>query len=238
MPLSPAVDKQDAHILKRLTKVGMLQNVELKQRQVDLHSALEIVLQASLDHDLIVTGATPRKRTRFLTFGTLQDALIHKAQADVLVIASEREQFNAATVQRILVPTNGLEYSMAAGDIAAYLALGYDAELMILHVVSPAMDAIFWRERDHQQLRLHGEGVVAELAFRVKRLGVRVSTRVVVGERAGTEILREIKHGTYDLVVLGAMDRGMDGRPYLGRTIQRVITQGQTPTALLVTHQK
>jgi nucleotide-binding universal stress UspA family protein len=76
-----------------------------------------------------------------------------------------------------------------------------------------------------------------ELEFRLKRLNVPVHTHTVVGEDAGQAIVDELRKGSYDLVVMGAIDRGRDNRLYLGHTIHCTLLQGKTPAVLLVAHE-
>lgn len=123
---------------------------------------------------------------------------------------------------------------MAAGDIAGYLALACDAEVTLFHAVSSEMDALFWREQRHQRLRNIGYGVVNELEFRLRRLGVRTVAKVQVGNDAGAEIARELAAGDYAMVVMGGYNRATAGRLYLGGTIRTVLGTG-APLLLLVT---
>jgi hypothetical protein len=68
-------------------------------------------------------------------------------------------------------------------------------------------------------------------------LGIRMSMRVEFGEDPGAEIVRELQRQPYQLVVLGAVDRGADGRLDLGASIPTVLTQSRTPAVLLVSHE-
>jgi nucleotide-binding universal stress UspA family protein len=118
-----------------------------------------------------------------------------------------------------------------------YLAFAYDAELAIQYVASPEMDGLFWRERDHRLLRRQAAAVVGELAFRVRRLGVRVVECPEVGDDPAQAIVRELGHGDYQLQVLGALDHGSEGSPRLGRVIRTVLSQTAIPTVLLIAHE-
>jgi nucleotide-binding universal stress UspA family protein len=80
--------------------------------------------------------------------------------------------------------------------------------------------------------------MVQELAFRTRRLGVHVSERVEVGENPAAIILRELEREEYQMVVLGGVDRGKDGRLLLGSSITSVLTKSRTPALLLVSHAK
>ncbi|HEX9058159.1 MAG TPA: cation:proton antiporter [Ktedonobacterales bacterium] len=221
-----------------LSAAGTLRTVEVTRRRAHVSRALAATLDASREHDLIAIGAQPRvdPREHILTYGSLQDAIIHQARTDVLVVASRDARINWPEMRRVLVPTNGMEYSMAAGDIAAHLALPAGAELVLFHAVHPEMDAIFWREQDHRLLRQRAAGVVGELAFRVRRLGVRVSERVEISEDPGGAIVRELERGDYQMVVLGGLDHGAEDRPYLGKTIRAVLTHCAVPAVLLIAH--
>jgi hypothetical protein len=72
--------------------------------------------------------------------------------------------------------------------------------------------------------------------LRIAPLGVRVSTRVELGEDPGAAIVRELWRRPYQLVVLGAVDRGGGYRLDLGACIPTVLTQSRTPAVLLVSH--
>jgi Kef-type K+ transport system membrane component KefB/nucleotide-binding universal stress UspA family protein len=210
-------------------------NVEVLRREVDERHTLRPILDASSSHDLIALGARPQAHRTTISFGRLQDAIIQRAGSDVLLVTSAQgNELDLDGIKRVLVPTNGLEYSMAAGDVAAYLAAGLDAELVLLHTVSYEMDALFWRERDHRRLRTLGENVVGELEFRVRRLGVRATSTITVGNAPGEAILKELAGGGYQLVVLGGYNRGTQGRPYLGGTIRGVVSRSLVPAVVLI----
>ncbi len=239
-----AIARQPSTVVARaaLNAAATLRNVELFRRSSgpssDTSDTLRAVLDAAKQHDLLVIGGHPHLRLRSLTFGPLQDALIHEAQMDVLLVASEEERYPKAEVRRILVPTNGLEYSMAAGDIAAHLAQSYGAELVLMNVVAANMDALFWRETNAPRLRATAANTLDELEFRVKRLGVPVSRVVHIADNPGRMIQRELARGAYQLVVLGAYDRGTGERPQLGKAVQTVLARSHVPALVLVSHQR
>ena len=226
----------DAEVMQSLETVSELKEVELTQQHVEEdHDTVQAILEAVPGHALLALGAHPPMPTR-LTFGQLQDELIHRAPSNVLVIIGHHEQWDCSLVRRILVPTNGLEHAMAAGDLAAALAKSCDAELVLLHVVEAELSQLYRWGRERDQLREAAASVVDKLAVLARRLGVRVSERVVEGRSPGEAILAELERAPYELMVLGAVDRGTDDRPYLGRTIQTVLTEGDTPAVLLVSH--
>lgn len=219
-----------------------MKNVEVVRQRVDVRHTLKPLLDASGGHDLIALGSHPVAHRTTVSFGRLQDALIQRAQTDVLLAAASADTLDLGCVRRILVPTNGQEYSMAAGDIAGYLALACDAEVVLFHAVSSEMDSLFWHEQRHQRLRNIGYGVVNELEFRIRRLGVRTASKVRIGNDAGAEIIRELDtadsgeaSGGYQMVVMGGYNRTANGRPYMGGTIRNVLTSADIPALLLIT---
>lgn len=216
---------------RRLTGAGTLKTVELTERTVQEGSVVDNIVKASGEYDLIAIGARPPKEGGMLSLGEMADAIVDRASADVLVAIDHRaEHFDCSSARRILVPTNGLGPSMAAGDIAGALADGCHSELILLHVVQSA-------EGEQEQMVESAAGHLDDLVFRIGRLGVPVEKRVVVAGDAGQAILAELRDSHYDLLVLGGVDRGHDGRVYLGHTLQTVLTANTTPAILLVTHE-
>lgn len=223
----------------RIGEAGALATVEVTQRNVDPAEAASRILKASQDYDLIAIGAPLPRSKGALSLGALQDRIIDEADADILVAIDDKsDAFDAKAVQRILVPTNGLEYSMAAGDIAGSLADSCGAAVTLMHVVHPVPEAKTRKSTGTRETVDRAGGVLDELQFRIRRLQVQVDTRTAVASDAGQAIVEELRNGSYDLVVMGGIDRGRDGRIYLGHTIHSVLLEGKTPSVLLLTHEQ
>lgn len=234
-----AVGAAAAQTQDRLSEASDLKEIQVTERAVDTPNVLPSILKETEDYDLIALGARPPREAPVLSFGSLQDQIIDQTAVDVLVAVDDAvEHFDRKAVQRILAPVNGLEYSLAAADVAAYLAKTYDATLVLMSVVQPRMDALFWRERDRRKLRETGYSVLQEAGFRLNRLGIRIEERVEISNDPTEAILKELGEQPYDLVVLGAVDRGGDGRIVLGATVQSVLTTGDTPAVVLIKHEQ
>jgi nucleotide-binding universal stress UspA family protein len=106
----------------------------------------------------------------------------------------------------------------------------------VLHVLEPEPNRRYRPAGEWNREREEAFGVVEKLAVIARRLGVRVAERIAEGRSAGEVILGELDREPYQLVALGGVDRGSEDRPYLGRTIQTVLTEGHTPSILLVSH--
>ncbi len=234
-------EAMEAHA--RLSEVSEAREaVELTNRAVATASAESIVreaLLASEDHGLVALGAHAPRPGGAFTLGPLQDRIIDEAKSDVLVLALPpgMETFAASETRHILVAVNGFEYSLAAADVAAYLAKATGAEVTLFTHVRPHLDALFWREGGHRRQLWVGYQRLRELSFRLRRLNVPLRERVTLGNDPGQAILRELKRGDYDLVALGAVDRSVDGRLDLGTPIETTLARGKTPALVLVTHE-
>ena len=217
--------------------------VELTNRTVATASADEVVRQvlaASTDHGLLALGArAPRPGGGTFTLGALQDRIIDEAKTDVLLLTlpAEKEMFVAGDVRRILVAVNGFEYSLAAADVAAYLAKATGAGLTLFTHIPSRLDPLFWRDGGHRRQLRVGYQRLRELSFRLGRLNVPMQERVTLGDDPGKAIVQELKRGHYDLVALGAVDRSVDQRLDLGAPIRTTLAQGRTPALILVTHE-
>jgi Kef-type K+ transport system membrane component KefB len=210
--------------------------VELRERTAPPGAAVRAILDAARGHDLVAAGARSPRGRGGGSFGRLQDAIVRHAEGDVLIaVAPEDGAALATPPRRVLVPLVGLEYSLAASDIAAHLALGWDAELVVLHVVRAEPDALAWRALDRRRLHEASANVVEEAAFRARRLGVRTEGRVRVAERPDAAIDDELARGDVGLVVMGCYDHGAGARPHLGSTVELVLRRAHhTPAVLLV----
>lgn len=223
----------------QLKEVGNLPKVEVSETKVGRPAALRRILEASRDYDLVAIGARPPAPGKLLTLGRLQDTIIDESATDVLVaIDQDAASFSCSTVRSILVPINGQDFSMAAGDVAGALGVSCGARVVLFHVVQSDMDEIFWRERDEQRLHSAGDRVLDEITFRVERMGAPVEKKVVTADNPGDAILDELASEPYDLVVIGGVDRGRDGKPYMGRTVRSVLLKSKTPMVLLTTHSR
>jgi nucleotide-binding universal stress UspA family protein len=221
----------------RLQEIGALGQIEVTERTVVASNELDSILAEAQGYDLIAIGGTPPDPDRPMSVGKMQNAIVQGAPCDVL-IALDRgtSALEPRDVDRILVPVNGLEYSMAAGDIAAALTQVANARLVVFTVVQSHMDSDHARRRDIRRLERMAQGFLDELAFRVRRLGVEVETKVVSSDDAAGAVLEELRDGDYDLVVMGGYDRGSAGRPYAGKVIRSVVARGSAPSLVLMTH--
>nr|AAF26906.1 unknown [Sorangium cellulosum] len=233
---APGPSRAAGEASRGLARLGARLRVGIWRQRRELRGSIQAILRASRDHDLLVIGARSPARARGMSFGRLQDAIVQRAESNVLVVVGDPPAAERASARRILVPIIGLEYSFAAADLAAHVALAWDAELVLLSSAQTDPGAVVWRDREPSRVRAVARSVVDEAVFRGRRLGVRVSSRVHVGAHPSDEITRELARAPYDLLVLGCYDHGPLGRLYLGSTVESVVVRSRVPVALLVAH--
>lgn len=190
------------------------------------------VQEASEGQQLMALGSRGVSGDVALSFGEVQDQILRQATTDVLLTVSADDDLPA--VRRILVPINGLGHSLAAADVAAYIAKGMKAEIVLLTVVAPRLGPLFWRERKHRDLLQAGYTITREAQARIARLDVRQSEMVVLAAAPAEAVLAEMQRQSYDLLVLGGVMRSNDQGISLGRTVETVLHTVQIPRVVLV----
>ena len=133
-------------------------------------------------------------------------------------------------IESILAFTDLSDHGAVAVRRAAQLAAQHDAELRIVHVVTPlTLSPLPARlESDDARARMaNAETALAALATQARaRHSVRVDTQVLAGTLLD-EILRE--SAAADLLVLGARGSGLIRRALLGTTALRLLTKCDRP---------
>ncbi len=181
---------------------------------------------------LIAIGTTRVSGEIAVSFGPAQDRILRETATDILVTVFPHTIF--PLIRRILVPVNGLEHSLAAADIAAYIAKGSNAEVVLLSVMSPRLGPLFWRERKHRDLLQAGYAITREAQSRIARLEIRQSEQVVLHANAADATIAELQRQPYDLLVLGGVMRSSPNGIALGRTIEHLLQATEIPRVVLV----
>ncbi len=207
------------------------EQVELHQRSAT-EDAFSSIAKASQEEQLIAMGAHRVTGEVAMSFGALQDRILRETRADVLVTVAEGSDL--PRLKRILVPVNGLEHSLAAADVAAYIAKGAGAEVVLFNVMQSRLDAIFWRERESRDLLQAGYRILREAKVRIGRLDVRQSEQVRLGTDPGAAVLEELQRRPYELVVLGAVARTSVAGVSLGGAVHHVLREARVPRVLLI----
>ncbi len=195
----------------------------------DIFPALE---SAAEGQQLLTIGAHSASGDIALSFGQAQDRILREFSTDVLLTVFPEEEL--PPIRRILVPINGLGHSLAVADIAAYIAKGSGAEVVLLSVLAARLGPLFWRERRHRDLLQAGYTITREAQSRIARLDIKLSEQVVLAANPAEAVLEEMKRQPYDLLVLGSVMRLSAQGVSLGRTVEHLVQAVEIPRVVFV----
>jgi Kef-type K+ transport system membrane component KefB/nucleotide-binding universal stress UspA family protein len=112
---------------------------------------------------------------------------------------------------KILVPANGTEAARRAAEIALVMAKSTRTSLTALYVASGSgAESKRKRPRRGSATRRNEEAILKEVVELADRYDIQVRTAMRVDVAAEDAILREARHGAYDLIVLGVTRRPGD----------------------------
>lgn len=138
--------------------------------------------------------------------------------------------------QKILVPTDGSEYSRRAFQKAVEMAGFLNASIILLHVVytPEALGYVLTGSATvvQEQLDINGEETVNVTQQNINTNGVFVESRIRSGYPA-IEILEEIKAETIDLVIMGNRGYGPIAGSLLGSVSQKVLLKASCPVMIV-----
>ncbi|MFP4590722.1 MAG: cation:proton antiporter [Halobacteriales archaeon] len=198
-----------------------------------------VLRAAERDFDLLVIGTAERgARPDDPPFGDLVDTIIRDAPCPCMTVHANLEgadELEEARVERVLLPTTGVEFNKPAAEVAFAIARNRDATVEILHVVTePRVHDRFVDEPDMRESRRIGEEIVDEEAELGREMGAEVSTSVVVSDEEPEDVIVDhaAAHGT-DLIVMGTSVRSISRRAYLGQTPEAIIRNADAAVAVV-----
>jgi len=136
------------------------------------------------------------------------------------------------TIKKILCPVDFFPASDAAVNYAAGLAANYDAEIHLLHVITPIAAGAFEYAYDTTEMMKSLEEASAqemdELAAKVKIAGVVVAKELRVGD-IYLEIKAAVEDIKPDLIVMGTHGRRGVERWFMGSTTEKLLRHSPVP---------
>ena len=182
------------------------------------------------DVNLIVMGTHGRRGLDRMAMGSVTEQVLRKARCPVLAVrrpvhdfvkpGDKREQVQ---LKKILFCTDFFEHSDRALQYALSLAMEYNAELTLLHVLE-SVPATLDIETESSRIRRELERPIPENA----KNWCKVKSEVLVG-KPYEEIIRVATAGQSDLVVMGVRGRNAVDLALFGSTTHRVIQLGPCP---------
>jgi nucleotide-binding universal stress UspA family protein len=180
--------------------------------------------------DLIVMGTHGRQGADRQTLGSVTEKVLRKASCPVLAIRKPEHSFvtpgsstSPVVLRKILYCTDFSKDSSRASDYAFSLAMEYEAEITLLHVlenIPRSGDAQAAMDEAKERLRTI---IPAEAASRC-----RSPIKVRIG-RPYQEVVQLALEDKTDLIVLGVRGRNILDLALFGSTTHRVLQLGPCP---------
>jgi nucleotide-binding universal stress UspA family protein len=179
---------------------------------------------------LIVMGTHGRRGLDRLTMGSVTERVLRKSQCPVLVVRKPAHDFcdpkdlkEPVHLSKILLCTDFSDYALRALDYAFSLAMEYNAELTLLHVlenvhVSTDLGSVVAHARDCLDNSIPNDAVNWCKFKSVVRIG-----------RPYQEIVQLAIETQSDLIILGVRGRNALNLALFGSTTHRVIQLGSCP---------
>lgn len=182
--------------------------------------ASTIVREArALRSDVVIVGASGRGRIERGLLGSVARAVLHRADADVLVA---RARDGNAAMDRILVATDLQDPSVVAAKRALEIADANASKVFLLHVLDRGEWVGALYPRDGSDVGGLRERLLVTLAgFGREHLAGRAETMLTVGH-AARGIVAKAAEVEADLVVLGSNGGGIASRALLGSVADAV----------------
>lgn len=197
----------------------------------------EVIVDAARAADTWITMATHGySGLRRWALGSVADRVVHLSHAPVLLIRAAGDIIHDWSIKRILVPLDGSTYARQALPLAYDLADRTGAEVRLLEVLNPLLDAeVGWETlpRDFDARRLEdAESELQALAGEGRAQGLRVTPIATFGYPA-EEIINEAATHNVDLVIMATHGRSGLRRMVLGSVADKVLHAGNAPLLLV-----
>jgi len=218
---------------------AVLDEREVDHRQVKgTDVASEIVAESRLGYGVIVVGVATRHEGQL--YSPMVDELLLNATLPLVIVRRARglDRPLPAAFGRVIVPVTGTRSSRSAQEVAFSISSALGTEVVLTHVLNRTspLPRIFGRRGrdDHQDLQVADQLIAGATALATES-GIEPRTLIHESPTAGTALVDAARTETADLVVLGAQLRNVDGRPFLGHTVETVLEQSDA-TVVVVAH--
>ncbi|HEY6585590.1 MAG TPA: universal stress protein [Candidatus Methanoperedens sp.] len=141
--------------------------------------------------------------------------------------------------EKILIATDGSEYTKNAVDYGIDLAKNTGAKLLTIYVVDTAafasipMDAAW--ESMYELLKQEGDAAIKYVTDKAKAEGLEVEGNLIEGHPAD-EIIKYSEKNSVSLIIMGTLGKSGLDRFLLGSVAEKVVRNSKIP--VLVVHAK
>jgi Kef-type K+ transport system membrane component KefB/nucleotide-binding universal stress UspA family protein len=189
-----------------------------------------IVQESERGYDAIFVGASQLHGHDVLG-GEVLRGLLSTVRAPVVIA---RNVGAAMPLRKVLVPVSGASCARLGAAVGMLYAQAAGAEATALYVRRRPILA--WRALAASAGQgAEGEEVVDEIRKLGEQLvGLSVATRIDAGPSPESVILRTLRNGEFDLLVMGALFRSAEQRLYFGRRVDQILRGARCAVAVVV----
>jgi len=187
-------------------------------------------LSDSEKSDIVVMGTHGRRGFEQWLMGSVTQRILRRLNIPLLTLTATKKIEVGATIRRILIAT---DFSKGAPDAVAYafsVAQESQASVTVLHVIDDVSADLDPNYRE--PLILGVQTQLERLVPQAVRDWCQVSTRVETGVPF-TTIVKVLKTGKFDLLVMNTHGKSMLDRALLGSTVERVVQSAECPVLLI-----
>ena len=138
-------------------------------------------------------------------------------------------------IKKILVPTDGSDYSMRAAEHAVSIAKMLDAQIIVVYVVDEVVVnqiKVTERENVEQELKQDGKRYIKYVLGLAENEGVKADSILAKGTPF-EQIVHLAKELNIDLIVMGTYGRRGAERILIGSVAERVIEYSSCPVLVI-----
>ena len=221
--------------------VSVLEAV-LNERAVDHRTvsggdaAAEIAAESRLGYGVIAVGVATRHERQL--YSPMVDEILLKATIPVLIVRRARDLDRPlpAAFSRVVVPVTGTRSSSAAQEVAFSISEQLGTEVFLTHAMN--RKTLVPRVLKRRSTELDPAEVIAKelldiATIRAVQAGIWPRALIRSSTDVPSALVGVARDEECDLVVLGAQLRSVDGRPFLGHTVETVLEQCDANVAVV-----
>ena len=207
------------------------QNSQTSSEQI----ADAVLTQTTKGYDMLFLGVEkPMSQSHPGTSSSEVEKILLGFESPIALVVArgDRLKEGSSGPARILVPATGTDYSRLAAEVAIAIAKASKCPVTALNISRSAISFDLLRTSPKQHLKA-GQAVVRDIQELGEREGVEVQTLAIARRDDVPAMLRHVKKGNYDLVVIGVKTRPVEGEGlFLGQSA--AILLERSPCSLLL----
>lgn len=143
---------------------------------------------------------------------------------------------NFKNIQKILIPTDGSDYSIRAAEYSISIAKMLDAQIIVVYVIDEVvlnqLSKVTERENVEQELKQDGQRYIKYILGLAEKEGVKADSILAKG-RPFEQIVHLAKELNIGLIVMGTYGLRAAERVLIGSVAERVIEYSPCPVLVI-----